>query len=156
MRGDFSRLNPLFDDNGPIVHWFEQGLFASEPDALNEALTCACFNGRTKIAELLLNAGLDPAAGTATEMSALHWAADRGNLDTVKVLLERGAPLEVKNQYGGTVLGFAVWSAINKLRPSHMEIISVLVEAGANVDAAGYPTGDEQIDALLSRGKSPR
>ena len=48
--------------------------------------------------------------------SGLHWAVEFAHLDTVKLLLARGAPLEVKNVYGGTVLGQAVWSAIHEPR----------------------------------------
>ena len=33
-----------------------------------------------------------------------HWAANRGNPETVELLIERGAPLEQKNMYDGTVL----------------------------------------------------
>src|SRR5512134_623085 len=88
--GDFSRLEPLFDklpalegDKCRLVDWYEKGYFEDQPKALAEALTCACFLGRTSIAEYLLDKGVDPAAGTGTGLSAFHWAANRGNLDTV-------------------------------------------------------------------------
>ena len=104
--GDFSDLEPLFEeepsldgDKCRIVDWYEQGYFNGEPVALAEALTCACFLGQTRVAEFLLDEGVDPAAGFGTGMSAFHWAANRGNLDTVKLLIERKAPLEQKNMY---------------------------------------------------------
>jgi hypothetical protein len=54
-RGDFSRLEPLFAGDRPsIVKWHEEGRFQDEPQALAEALTGACFLGRTKVAEYLL------------------------------------------------------------------------------------------------------
>jgi len=51
--------------------------------------------------------------------------------------------------YGGTVLGQAVWSAIHDPKVGHPEIMRRLVAARANVEAAGYPTGDERIIELL-------
>lgn len=156
LRGDFSRLEPLFDDQPEsqpcrILEWYQKGYFNEEPKALEEALTCACFLGRTSVAEFLLNQGLDPSAGAATGMNGFHWAADRGQLDTVRLLIERKAPLEIKNMYGGTVLGTAVWSAINETRPDHIAIIEALIGAGAELDAAGYPTGSERVDDVLRR-----
>ena len=157
-RGDFSRLEPLFDERSSlagdrcrIVDWYAKGYFDSEPKAAAEALSCACFLGRTSVAEFLLTQGVDPAAGISTGLSAFHWAANRGNLNTVKLLIERGAPLEQKNMYGGTVLGCTVWSAIHEPRVDHVTIIEALLAAGANIDEADYPTGNERVDEVLRR-----
>ncbi len=159
QRGDFSALEPLFDtgpnpaDNRPrIIEWHEEGLFRDEPKALAEALTCACFLGRTSVADYLLNHGVDPTAGAGTGLDALHWAANRGQLETVRLLIRRKAPLETRSMYGGTVLGTAVWSTINEpWWPDHLQIIEELLDAGARLEEAGYPTGHEQIDAVLRR-----
>src|SRR5207245_2166775 len=94
---------------------------------------------------------VDPAAGANTGLNAFHWAANRGQLDTVKLLLERKASLEIKSMYGGTVLGTAVWSAINEPRADHLAIIEALIAAGAKLDGAGYPTGNERVDEVLRR-----
>jgi hypothetical protein len=72
-------------------------------------------------------------------------------LDTVKFLVRRKVPLEVKNMFGGTVLGQAVWSAIHEPQTNHLAIIAALLEAGARIDAAGYPTGKQHVDDLLRR-----
>jgi len=154
--GGFSRLEPLFapsadGDKSRIVVWYEKGYFDGEPKALAEALTCACFLGRTGVAEFLLNEGVDPGARMGTGLSAFHWAANRGNLDTVKLLIERKAPLEQRNMYDGTVLGCTVWSALNEPRFDHIAIIEALLTAGANIDEAEYPTGNERVDEVLRR-----
>jgi hypothetical protein len=157
-RGDFSRLEPLFDGrSGPagdrplINKWHEQGRFRDEPKALAEALTCACFLGRTSVADYLLTQGVDPSAGAGTGLDALHWAVNRGQLEAVRLLIRRGAPLETRSMHGGTVLGTAVWSAINEPRPHHVQIIEELLDAGAGLDNVEYPSGHERIDAILRR-----
>lgn len=156
LAGDFSRLAPLFaqaadSSSSPIVRWHEAGLFRLEPDALKEAFTCSCFNGYVEVAEHLLAHGMEPAGGMATGLNAFHWAANRGQLEAVRLLIRHRAPLEVRNSYGGTVLGCAVWSAVHEPRPDHPRIVEALLDAGAAVKEATYPSGDERIDALLRR-----
>lgn len=158
-RGDFDALAPLFgtgsnpaSDPPQIIEWHQAGLFSDQPQALAEALTCACFLGRTGVADYLLNQGVDPTAGAGTGMDAFHWAVNRGKLETVRLLIRRKAPLERRNIYGGTVLGTAVWSAINEpWWPDQLQIIEELLGAGARLEEAGYPTGHTKIDALLRR-----
>jgi hypothetical protein len=157
-RGDFSRLEPLFDGGSgpagnrpPIRKWHEQGRFRDEPKALAEALTCACFLGRTGVADYLLTQGVDPSAGAGTGLDAFHWAANRGQLEVVRLLIGRRAPLETRSMHGGTVLGTAIWSAINEPRPDHEQIIDALLDAGARLEDVEYPTGHEHIDAILRR-----
>ena len=47
----------------PVIKWFDDGRFESEPEALAEAFTCACFNGCTQVVEYLLAKGADPNGG---------------------------------------------------------------------------------------------
>jgi Ankyrin repeats (3 copies) len=157
--GSFDASAPLFGtgtdlavDRPRIIQWYEQGLLDDQPQALAEALSCACFLGRTGVAEYLLDRGVDPTAGDATGMDAFHWAVNRGKLETVRLLIRRKAPLEARNVHGTTVLGTAVWSIINEpWWPDQLRIIEELLEAGARVEEAGYPTGHEQVDAVLRR-----
>jgi hypothetical protein len=156
MAGDFSRLAPLFetpsdDSPCPVIKWYEDGLFSNEPKALEEAFTCACFNGCTQVAEYFLAAGVNPGGGASTGLNAFHWAANRGHLDVVEILIRNNASLETENSYGGTVLGCAVWSAIHEPKSYHLQIIESLLNAGAIASAADYPTGDERIDEILRR-----
>jgi aromatic-L-amino-acid/L-tryptophan decarboxylase len=153
--GDFSRLEPLFEEHPgrkpQIIEWHEEGRFAEHPDALAEALTCASFLGRITVVEYLLRQGIDPAAGKATGLDALHWGANRGQLEAVRVLLRVGAPLESRNRYGGTVIAMAVWSAVHEPRPDHIQIIEALLAAGARIEEAGYPTGNAAVDEAFKR-----
>jgi len=150
--GDFSRLDPLFEGRPcRIIEWFEADLFVDEPKALDEALTCACFNGRTEVVDYLLAHGVDAPGGANTGLNGFHWAANRGQLDVVLLLVRHQAPLEKRSMYDGTVLGTAVWSAINEPRPDHLRIIEALIKAGAQICDAGYPTGNETVDEVFRR-----
>jgi membrane-associated phospholipid phosphatase len=155
--GDFSWAEPLFapragpDPRPQIVAWYEAALFRTEQIALAEALSCACFLGRTPVAEYLLDRGVDATAGAATGMNAIHWAVNRGNLDTVRLLISCHAPLELRSTHGGTVLGTAVWSVVNEPRPDHVRIIKELLAAGANPSNVGYPSGHAAADEVLRR-----
>lgn len=153
--GDFSRLAPLFaTPPGPssaLSAWVEGGWFSRDPAALNEALACACFNGATEWVRYLLERGADLLAGAGTGHNGLHWATNRGQLDTVRFLLQRGVPLESLNSYGGTVLGGTVWAAVHEPKPAHLAIIEALLEAGARVEGAEYPCGSPEVDAVLRR-----
>src|SRR6476620_12064923 len=90
-RGDFTRLDPLFaEPPGPssvLTSWIAAGRFAGDPAALNEAVACACFNGRTAWVADLLDRGADLLAGSGTGLNGFHWAANRGQLETVHLLL---------------------------------------------------------------------
>lgn len=161
IAGDFSRLAPLFETQAgaspcPIIRWYESGLFDSQPKALEEAFTCACFNGCIDVIEYFLTKGVDPNGGINTGSNAFHWAANRGQLKAVEILISNKASLETQNSYGATVLGFAVWSAVHEPRPDHLRIIKALLDAGAKVGAADYPSGNQQIDELLGEYGSRR
>ncbi len=73
-RGDFDRLAPLFaaraDGGSAILEWHARGMFAEHPMELAEALSCACFLGRTPIVDALMDAGVDVTAGTGCGMDA--------------------------------------------------------------------------------------
>ena len=87
-------------------------------------------------------------------MDALHWAANRGQLEAVRLLISAKAPLDTRSMYGGNALGTAIWSAINEPQRDHPEIIEELLKAGAHLEDADYPTGHRPIDAILQRHRS--
>lgn len=157
-RGDFTRLDSLFRSEGGsparIIDWIEQGKLSGQE--LAEALTCACFNGRIDVAEYLLGRGVAPSGGAGTGLNAIHWAANRGQLRAVQLLLRHRVPLETKSMYEGTALGTAVYAAVYEPRPDHKAIIEELIAAGADVKEAGYPSGNAEIDAVLRKAGAGR
>ena len=135
--GNFTSLQNVL--GGPdgfdsyIVEWHKSGRFDGHSEMLAETLTCACMLGRTETAAYLLDNGVDPYLGMRTGLAGPHYAASGGHLDTVKMLLGKNIPLEIENGYGGTMLGQALWSAINEHKDSHTNVIELLIESGAYV-----------------------
>jgi hypothetical protein len=111
---------------------------------IEEAFIRACQFGHNSICKFLLDHGVDPAAQVNVGQTGLHYAAHAGQLETVKLLIARGVPLEVKNEYGGTVLGQALWSAFNEPKKNHLAIVETLINAGANIK----PEWNKWIDEL--------
>ncbi|MGA3323671.1 MAG: ankyrin repeat domain-containing protein [Terriglobia bacterium] len=95
----------------------------------------ACEYGRNSVVDFLLQKGVDLLTRANTGETGLHWAVIGRQLDTIKLLLKRGAPLEARNVYGGTALGQALWSAINgDPAIDYVPTIETLIEAGAEID----------------------
>lgn len=57
----------------------------------NKAIHIACIYGHTEVVNLLLDYGADINAQTSTYFQPIFHASARGHMDTVKILLERGA-----------------------------------------------------------------
>jgi hypothetical protein len=107
-----------------------QALFA--PDHREEAFRYAAAYGRNTIIEYLLERGVDPASQDRNGQTALHHAVIGGHPDTVKLLLRHNVPRELRNSYGGTALGQALWSAAHGGVPQvYIAILEALAHAGA-------------------------
>jgi hypothetical protein len=121
----------------------------------------ACEYGRNNVVEFLLQRGVDLLTQADTGESGLHWAVIGGQLDTIKMLLARGASLEAKNAYDGTALGQALWSATNgDPGIDYLPVIETLIEAGAKIEAGslawlakqnGSSTVKARIEEVLRR-----
>jgi ankyrin repeat protein len=117
----------------------------------------AAHYGEREILDYLLELGVDVAAPSG--MSALHQAAGRADLDIVKLLIERGAPLEMKNAYGGTVLDSTLWFAYH-VTPAEFAsrdypaVIDALIAAGARTDL--YPEMEKYIDEVYRKAEKKR
>ncbi len=74
---------------------------------LQNGFLWACECGHDDVALFLLDCGADPMVPADTGATALHWAAGAADVGLVKLFIDRGAPLEVRNRWGGTVLEHA-------------------------------------------------
>ena len=113
--------------------------------------------GNTAGVRLLLDLGFDinsrTSAGASPADTALHVAVWHERLPTVKLLIERGAPLEATNGSDETPLAVAVRALveISEWTPhKSVEIVAALLDAGARVDSVKrFPSGSVEADKLL-------
>lgn len=115
----------------------------------------ACGAGHTACAAYLHAAGADVAASDPIErISALQQAGRNGHVETVQFLIDHGAPLEAKNDYGAAALSFLLWVTRNQWRPGvdYAGVIERLLAAGADrSEVQGVVTGRSDVDAVLRR-----
>lgn len=142
---------------------------AAEPETLGELLGMGgkllaefAGNGNVDGVGQLLDLGVDPGAlfeqgdgywGVAPRSTALHVAAWRMRPDVVKLLLSRGAPIDVRDGAGRSPLMLAVSACVDSYWWEHRtpESVAALLAAGASVDGVRYPSGYAEVDELLAR-----
>lgn len=61
--------------------------------------------------------------------TGLHYCAQYGNVEMAKILIDNGASVKIKDNYGNTALFKAVYFSQGRI-----EIIKMLLEEGANPD----------------------
>ena len=106
---------------------------------MRDGFCWACQFGRTDVAEFLLDRGLDVAATFPRHhgQTGLHWAACGGHPSTVKLLLNRHAPIDaIDESFGTTPLSWALYSWAGEpeaSRDRYYVVVALLVAAGAAV-----------------------
>ncbi len=118
---------------------------ARDPRGLT-ALHLTVYTGQLQALRYLLDKGADVKAKGPSGMVALHWA-NRGSADVVRLLIERKAEIDARNDYGNTPLILAV-------REGNREVVTALVEGGADVNAANPLTGDGPLDVAVQGGRT--
>jgi len=119
-------------------------------EQLNTGCMWACEGGYDDVVNFFLQNGF--ALDTASNgMTALHSAAAGGQVNMVKKLIALGAPLEIENSFGGTVLGQTIWFAFNNPKPQYPQIIDILLLAGAVVKP-GWDKYIEEINTGYATG----
>ena len=93
--------------------------------------------------------------GIAPQSTALHVAAWRAEHATVKGLLALGADVHAKDQQGRTPLALAVKACVNSYWTWRRapDSVRALLAAGAAAREAPFPTGYEEVDALLEAAR---
>ena len=109
----------------------------------------AARKGDAASVKRLLDAGVDVNTKFRYDATALFYACDAGNVDVVKVLLDHGADLTLKDTfYGFTPLMLAVGPA-RKKTPAHTEIAKLLIAKGSpGKDVALSAAVDEDDEGL--------
>jgi ankyrin repeat protein len=117
-------------------------------------------NGNTEGVRRLLDLGVDPGAlhregdvywDLARESTALHNAAWRASPATVKLLIERGAPVNARDGKGRTALALAVKACVDSYWKDRRtpESVEALLNAGASTEGIEIPCGYDEVDELL-------
>ena len=118
-------------------------------------LILAIWTGSEPVASSLIQAGAATVYGRDPE--PLHYAAERGDIHMVNLLLRSGVDLEQRDELGQTVLMVAV-------REQDLELAQWLLEAGADVDQkdedgdtalsiAGYEGAEDIFEVLVPHAK---
>lgn len=121
-------------------------------------------NGNTKGVQQLLDLGVpvdalydgDAYFDIAKNSTALHVAAWKAWPKTVKLLIERGAPIDAEDAKGRTALVLAVKACVDSYWTNRRspESVEALLRAGAPVSGIEFPSGYAEVDELLqSYGK---
>lgn len=126
-----------------------------------DPLNAAASLGATEVALLLLDAGARTGGCGLFGETALHWAATIGDDVLVQRLLEKGAPVDVRDKkWNRTPLAWALhgWSQPPPPgnRGNHREAVKMLVSSGATVDPEWVREANEQgrvdvVAALTTR-----
>ena len=134
-------------------------LLAGAVPAADSPLLDATKRGDEAAVRSLLAEGADPNVAQGDGLTALHLAAQAGNLEIAELLLAGGAKVEAQTRIGGyTALHVASQGA-------HGAVVSVLLAAGANTGAVTTTTGvtplhlaakamdgEDAVKALLEHG----
>lgn len=133
---------------------------ATPPDTKADELSAAARRGDAAAVKKLLDEGVDPDTKFRYGVTALTYACDHGHLDVVKVLLDHGADVNVKDTfYGSTPLMLAIEPA-QKKRPEHTEIARLLIAKGAQgkdeaLSSAASDGDTAIVQAVLDTGNVP-
>ena len=127
-------------------------MFARLSDQHKALIVSAGRTGNQQGLASMLDVGFDISAQDQQGFTALHWAAWYGHLECVKFLIDRGASLAAKNNYGGTVIDSTVWGYANSNGNDRhsREILELLAEAGADpMTVSPFPSGHAASDHVI-------
>ena len=119
---------------------------ASVGAAVNAPVADAASRGDKDAVRTLLKDGADVNAPQGDGMTALHWAAERGDLELTSLLVYGGANVAAVTRIGQyTPLHIAA-------RSGSAGVVKALVDARSNVNAASAPSGATPLHLAASSG----
>ncbi|XP_050678771.1 protein TANC2 isoform X2 [Leptidea sinapis] len=109
-------------------------------------LILAAAEGHADVVETLLAHGADPESVDADGMPALGWASLRSRLQTVVVLLDKGASVDQTDSSGRTPLGLACGGPA--------DLVELLLERGASLEKVDH-SGLRPLDRAIGQRNVP-
>lgn len=100
-----------------------------------------CQDGDIQQVEQLLKKNFDVNQPDETQLTLIHWAADRGHEDIIRLLIKYGADLNVRDEDGQTPLFYAAHA-------SNIPCIKLLLESGAD---PSIPDNDGQLPSSVAQ-----
>jgi ankyrin repeat protein len=97
--------------------------------------------------------GGDPYFDIAKDSTALHVAAWKAYPPAVKLLIDRGAPVNALDGKGRTALALAIRACVDSYWTYRRspESVEALLTAGASTEGVDCPSGYAEVDELLLR-----
>lgn len=123
-------------------------LLSAQPDILAHA----AGHGHTEAIRTLIALGVEVARENDDGGTALHWAAWNARVASVRLLLEHGAPVNVRdNRFGSSPLAWAAHGSKNccSADEDYIAVIDLLLAAGAD-RAMTYNHWSQPPEALCS------
>jgi ankyrin repeat protein len=90
--------------------------------------------------------------GIRPNSQAIHVAAWQLRPAVVRLLIRRGAPVDLPDPNGVTPLALAARASVESYWTERCspDLMNDLIRAGASVRHVPYPTGDARVDAVLA------
>ena len=111
-------------------------------------LADAAMRGDATAVKKLLKDGVDVGAAQGDGMTALHWAAERGDVELVELLVYAGANVQAVTRIGlYTPLHLAA-------KKGNSGVVGVLIKGGAGVNAKANPSGATAIHLAALSGSA--
>ncbi len=141
-------------------------LFESLEPAQVRGFLALAERGRSAALARMGAAGFPVGIADGAGQTALHWAAWHGQAETVRVLIENGAPLDpIEIEFGCTPLGWAAHGSANwpNAEGDYLRVARRLIDAGAaltvenqwGVGLVGLAGSNEEMATLLRQAGAP-
>jgi hypothetical protein len=147
-----------------VRNWFNDDGSLRPPATekqMKDGYAWACEFGRTAVVDFLLGHVPIDEQLRHDGQQGLHWAAYGGHADTVRLLLERGAAVNIKDPtHDGTPLEWCLyeWGGIPEGRAvePYYEVVAMLARAGGTVDPDWAGDDRERRRAMRRLAADPR
>jgi ankyrin repeat protein len=152
--GRLDAVRSYFDESGALKP-------AGTQEQMESGFLYACGYGRTEVVEFLLDRGIDPDWRNNEGQTGLHWATYGQHVEVVRLLLQRGARVDVREgAFDGTPLDWALhgWSGMSHAteRERAYEVVALLARAGASLDMQWFGENESRQLAAERMRSDPR